>query len=135
MNCFPKSNREDNSRANLIEQVMRMTDDDRILFPFLHALPGSDTLLSAVGRLLADPPKAFPLNSPIALWSHPGLEVSTDNWRSFYEGNSKIENDYKTLWGELQFLRVYLKNSKLIEFEIWCCQYEELEYLRVKSNE
>lgn len=112
------------SRSVLLEQVMRMTDDDRYLVPFLTAEPGSAEIMVATGRLLAVAKKAFPLRTPLAVWVTTDRVETADydlKWRSDLEPNPE------SLWAELSFLRELAGVHRGGE---WCCPYRELEALR-----
>lgn len=114
------------SRQELIEQVMRMTNDDRLLLPFLDAPAGSEQLLSATGRLLAAPPTPFPLSTPLAAWV--GAESTcTSEWRSL------IPQGDRSLWEDLEFLRSVV-GSLGDSTSSFCCPYEELEHLRLAAS-
>lgn len=114
----------DASRSELVEQVMRMTEDDLILLPFLTAQPGSAQLLSSFGRLLGNSPRPYPLGTPLAAWTSPGSNCS-DSWR---DSCGYLE---RSLWADLVFLRSLVANHPLVKrTALWCCPYEELETLR-----
>ena len=112
-------------RSDLIEQVMRMTNDDRIVILFLDAAAGSTEILSATGRLLASPPSPFLLGSPLAVWVEPSTRFD-ENWRS------NIPDRDQSLWKDLEFYRALLGNTDKESAEVFCCPYEEIENLRLR---
>ena len=114
-------------RSELIEQVMRMTDDDRLVIPFLDASAGSTEILSATGRLLASPPSPFPLGSPLALWVEPSAKLKL-HWRSL------LQTCERSMWDELVFYRSIMKDVSCETVNEFCCPYEELEHLRLTAS-
>ena len=111
-------------RSELIEQVMRMTDDDRIVIPFLDATAGSTEILSATGRLLASPPSPFPLGSPLAVWVEPSTTLKLQ-WRSL------LPTRERSMWDDLVFYRSIMGDMSCEAENEFCCPYEELEHLRL----
>jgi hypothetical protein len=104
-----------------------MTDDDRVLIPFLDVDVASTSLLTAAGRLLANPPKLFPLGTPLAVWIDPD-ERCEPHWRE------TLPTPEKSLWGDLVFLRTIVGSLRADpSTRVWCCPYEELESLRLAS--
>jgi hypothetical protein len=111
-------------RREVIEQVMRMTDDDLLLLPYLSIEPASGGLLAATGRLLAAVGQPFPLRTPLACWvSNEDRTRVVDHWREL------IPTGSITLWSELVFLRQFLGGTSSVD----CCPYGELESLRLTA--
>lgn len=127
--AVPRRHRHDDrtaglpARAELVEQVMRMTDDDRLVLPYLHVAPGSEALRAATGRLLAVTEQRIRLGTPLACWSGASGKLVT-SWRS------EVENAFQCLWEELLFLREFVESP--VE-DGWCCPYRELELRRIEA--
>jgi len=68
-------------RDAVIEQVMRITNDDTLVMPFLYALPGTRAAHSAIGRLLGQSPCALPFGCPLLAYVNQGPMVVS--WRDF----------------------------------------------------
>lgn len=115
------------SRAELIEQVMRMSNDDRLVIPFLDAVAGSTEILTATGRLLASPPSPFPLGTPLAVWVEPETRCEK-MWRTL------LPTRERSLWVDLEFLRAIVGDNSGSQEVRFCCPYEELEHLRLAAN-
>jgi len=115
------------TRAELIEQVMRMSDDDRLVIPFLDVIAGSTEILTATGRLLASPPSPFPLGTPLAVWVEPETRCEP-LWRGL------LPQRERSLWGDLEFLRAIVGIDTGGDDISFCCPYEELEHLRLASS-
>jgi hypothetical protein len=114
-------------RSDLIEQVMRMTNDDRIVIPFLDAVARSTEILSATGRLLASPPSPFPLGTPLAVWVEPSTGFET-HWRSL------LPTRERSMWNDLEFYRSIVGAAVCETGKDFCCPYEELEHLRLTAS-
>ena len=115
------------TRAELIEQVMRMSDDDRLVIPFLDVVAGSTEILTATGRLLASPPSPFLLGTPLAVWVEPGTRCEP-LWRGL------LPQRERSLWADLEFLRAIVGIDAGGHDIGFCCPYEELEHLRLASS-
>lgn len=118
------------SRSELVEHVMRMTTDDRLVLPFLDACAGSPLFMSAVGRLLADAAAPFPIDTPLGAWAKPGSPLDA-GWRD-------IQPRYEySLWSDLEFFRTLLATTEVpekVDPLTWLNPYEELEALRTELH-
>lgn len=86
-------------RCLVVEQVMRLTDNDAVVHRWLRAGPRSVEARVALGRLLADAPFCLEPDSPVALWTGPvrlggGMQLA-DGWRD------QLPDRAGTLWHEL----------------------------------
>jgi hypothetical protein len=83
--------------ALLLEQVMRRTDDESLVFAFLDASPHSDAYMVALGRLLAASPGPVPAGTPLHIWAATG--TLRQKWRDL------CPPVRSSIWGELTTLR------------------------------
>ena len=81
----------------LLEQVMRRTDDESLVFAFLGASPRSDAYMVALGRLLAASPGPVPAGTPLHIWAATG--TLRQKWRDL------CPPVRSSIWGELTTLR------------------------------
>jgi hypothetical protein len=84
-------------KALLLEQVMRRTDDESLVFSFLDASPRSDVYMVALGRLLAASPGPVPAGTPLHIWAATG--TLHKQWRDL------CPPVRSSIWGELTTLR------------------------------
>lgn len=124
------------ARNLLVEQVMRMTDDDRILLPFLDAPAASVEILAATGRLLASPPTPFPLGTPLSVWvaAEAADAVGNSHGEDITGWRSRLPVRERTLWDDLEFLRLIVGALHTERPTQFCCPYEELEHLRLTTS-
>lgn len=115
------------SRAELLEQVMRITGDDLTLFPFIDAAPRSRDAHTAIGRLLTEAPVPLVAGCPLYAWAT-GTVVDP-SWRSSYPPRSE------SLWAHLEFLRAMSGADLAAPPELGGDPYAELEALRASSDD
>src|SRR4051794_19212539 len=85
-----------NLHVEVLEQVMRVTDDDALVLPFLDAEPGSRNARAALGRLLCAERPTLVTGSPVM--SLVTGEHLDPQWRTAHP----VRED--SLWANLQFL-------------------------------
>lgn len=87
----------------MIEQVMRVTGDDLLVFDFLDAPPGSQAAYAALGKLLAE--AAVPLHQGCPLLAWLQNEPVDPHWREATPATAE------SLWAALQFLEALYGDS------------------------
>jgi hypothetical protein len=108
-------------RAEVVEQVMRVTDDDVLLLPFLDAVPGSRAAHAALGRLLSGCTLRLVVGCP--LMAFVGGTVRDPQWRRAYPPAPD------SLWAKLEFLATIYGPAGGTH------PYEALELLRERSED
>jgi hypothetical protein len=85
----------------VIEQVMRLTDDETLLLPWLDAPAGSRSALVALGRLRFGAPFVLDPDSPLAWWAAGETAPATSNDLSWVE---RLPVPTASMWAELELL-------------------------------
>lgn len=83
-------------RAEMLEQVMRVTADDALVVPFLDAAPRSREAHAALGRLISDAHVRLMLGCPLMAFVS-GTHLDPE-WRRSYPASPD------SLWGSFEFL-------------------------------
>lgn len=86
-------------RCEMIEHVMRLTDDDLLASPFLHSAPQSQDYLTHLGRLLASSRHAVAPDSPLHRYASNPEQAPDLTWRA------QVPTGERSLWSELELLR------------------------------
>ena len=90
------TNVETSLRNDVLEHVMRCTDDDLVVLPFLTAEPGSPEAFEAVGRLVTATPTPLQPGTPLAVFCNGG--TVDPHWRA------NVTDTARSLWGALAVL-------------------------------
>lgn len=86
-----------NLKSSVIEQVMRLADDELSVLPFIDAEPRTARAFEALGRLIGDVTLALRSGTPLVVFCHGGQ--LTDTWRA------QVDTATNSLWGNLEMLR------------------------------
>lgn len=86
-------------RDEVLEQVMRATNDDLLAAAFRDPLPGSREFLVNLGKLLSSTSGTVPTRSPLHQWGYPHPGRPDVDWRTH------CPQSEGSLWGELLLLR------------------------------
>lgn len=89
------------TRAELLEHVMRLTDDDLIASPFLAVEPGSTSYLAHLGRLLSHGGRLSP-DTPLHRYAQADPGTPDLAWRD------TVTPVPRSLWSELEMLRTLM---------------------------
>lgn len=109
-------------RAQVVEQVMRMSGDELMVLTFVEAAPQSRAAKVALGRLLASPGARLSLGSPLMAFVT-GADVDS-SWRS------ECPSPSGSLWEELGLLCSLHGTSP----QDYPCPYDGLLELRSASQ-
>lgn len=90
-------------RDDMVEQVMRATDDESLLWPFLDAPAASRAAHAALGRLLSAVPVRLVAGCPLLAWLT-GTALDP-HWRDYCPPASR------SLWADLEFLRLLFADA------------------------